>query len=144
MAKTGSLRYLTSAAGMSSWVLRGFEAQSRTSAPPILRASIRLAVSDVTWRQAAMRTPARGLFLAKVFLMLSRTGMERAAHSIRRRPLAAKLMSLISWSMVFSPYRPDVQALFPAQNSTFQRGFQQRRFYAIVKPCLAPRLQRQA
>jgi len=49
-----------------------------------------------------MRMPARGLSLAKVSLILARTGMERAAHSIRRRPLAARLRSLISWSIVFS------------------------------------------
>src|SRR2546425_5006099 len=64
MAKVGMWSWATRDAAASSCVLRGFEAHSRTSAPPACRVCIRFAVSVVTCRQAAMRTPRRGRSLA--------------------------------------------------------------------------------
>ena len=48
-----------SAAATSSFVESGLLAASATSAPPAASVRIRLAVSVVTWRQAAMRRPAQ-------------------------------------------------------------------------------------
>ena len=48
---------LDQAAATSSWVESGLEAQSAGSAPPALSVRARLAVSAVTCRQAARRTP---------------------------------------------------------------------------------------
>jgi hypothetical protein len=77
-------------------VLRGFEAQSRTSAPPALSVAIRFAVSVVTCRHAAIVIPLRGLSFLKRVLMLSRTGMSFAAHSIRSMPFFASDISFTS------------------------------------------------
>src|SRR5205823_1171513 len=83
-------------AATSSWVLSGFEAQSRTSAPPAWRVLARFAVSVVTWRQALIRTPLRGCCLANRFLISRRTGMLASAHSILSLPWGASLMSFTS------------------------------------------------
>ena len=59
-----------SAAATSSWVDSGFEAASRTSAPPAASVSIRFAVSVVTCRQAAIRMPLQRLLLLEALLDL--------------------------------------------------------------------------
>ena len=66
------------------------------SAPPALSASIRLAVSVVTWRHAPMRTPASGLVFAKRSRIWASTGMNVAAHSMRDLPASASATSLTS------------------------------------------------
>src|SRR5262249_47807016 len=55
----------TRLAATSSWVLRGLEATSTTSAPPAWRVRARLAVSAVAGRQADRRKAPRGVFLPK-------------------------------------------------------------------------------
>ena len=67
IAKTGIPSETARKAATSSWVLKGFDAQMRKSAPPALRVCARAAVSVVTWRQAAMRIPARGFSEANLF-----------------------------------------------------------------------------
>src|SRR5215813_1803241 len=87
-----------SAAATASLVESGFEAQSAMSAPPALRVIIRLAVSEVTCRQALTRMPCRGRSVSKRFRIMSSTGISRAAHSMRSSPALARpgfLMSLV-------------------------------------------------
>ena len=55
---------------------------------------MRLPVSVVTWRQAAIRMPLRGLSLANCALIELRTGMNRPDHSMRSRPLRRELQIL--------------------------------------------------
>src|SRR5512139_995692 len=61
------------------------------------------AVSVVTWRHAAMRTPRRGFSFANRAPMDRSTGMSFFAHSIRFRPAAASRMSLTSY-----PFAPAI------------------------------------
>src|SRR5262249_27888238 len=87
-----------SAAATASLVESGFEAQSAMSAQPALRVIIRLAVSEVTCRQALTRMPCRGRSVSKRFRITSSTGISRAAHSMRSSPALARpgfLMSLV-------------------------------------------------
>src|SRR5258706_15965653 len=98
-----------SAAATASLVERGFEAQSATSAPPALSVSIRLAVSLVTCRHAAILRPLRGCSLTNLSRIRFSTGISRAAQSIRPWPSVARFRSLTSFpfaltfkSVVFS------------------------------------------
>src|SRR5512137_1471651 len=90
----------TRAAAASSWVLSGLLAHSRASAPPALRVRIRLAVSVVTCRQAAMRRPASGFSRSNRSRIRRRTGISCSAHSTLRWPASARLKSLMSCSTV--------------------------------------------
>src|SRR5207248_1970004 len=85
-----------SAAATSSWVESGFEAQSVMSAPPACSVVIRKAVSLVTCRQAETRIPLSGFCLRNLSAMLARTGIDRAAHSMRPWPFWASFMSFTS------------------------------------------------
>jgi hypothetical protein len=60
IAKTGISSWATSDAATSSCVERGLEAHTTTSAPPATKVRARLAVSEVTCRQAEMRKPSSG------------------------------------------------------------------------------------
>ncbi len=86
----------TSAAAVTSCVESGFDAARYTSAPPAFSVRIRLAVSVVTWRQAPMRRPASGRSRSKRSRIWRRTGISRSAHSMRRRPSAARERSVTS------------------------------------------------
>src|SRR2546426_3057377 len=86
----------TSDAATSSWVDSGLLAHRRTVAPPAARVEAKLAVSEVTCRQAASRNPLSGFSLAKRSRMLRRTGIGPSAQSIRVRPFAARPMSFTS------------------------------------------------
>ena len=90
----------TSAAATSSCVLSGFDAQSAMSAPPSRSAIIRFAVSVVTCRHAAMRSPFSGFSFAKRARICSVTGISRAAHSMRRTPSSASRRSRTSCLIV--------------------------------------------
>src|SRR3972149_11806933 len=103
MANTGILKFLTSEAATSSWVLRGFEAHTVTSPPPAFSVMARFAVSVVTWRQAAIFTPFNGLFLEKLSLTCLRTGMSLSAHSILFFPVPARPISF-TWYFIFPPF----------------------------------------
>src|SRR5690606_22028020 len=96
MAKVGMPYSSLSAAATSSWVLSGLDAASATSAPPVFSVRMRLAVSVVTCMHAAMRTPASGLVFSHSARMSASTGMFSSAHSMRRRPAAARDLSLQS------------------------------------------------
>src|ERR1700681_4870983 len=91
-----------SAAATASLVESGLEAQSATSAPPALRVSIRLAVSLVTWRHAASLRPLSGCSFAKRARIRFRTGISRAAQSMRSWPCAARFKSLTSLPLVLT------------------------------------------
>src|SRR3982074_891854 len=91
-----------SAAATASLVERGFEAHSAASAPPALRVIIRLAVSLVTWRHAASLMPFSGCSLTKRARIRVRTGISRAAQSIRSWPCAARFKSLTSLPFVLT------------------------------------------
>src|SRR5688572_23263018 len=78
------------AAAASSWVERGLLAQRETSAPPALRARMRLAVSVVTCMHAPRRIPFSGFSFANRSRMARSTGMSRSAHSMRPRPASAR------------------------------------------------------
>src|SRR2546426_3202277 len=80
-----------------SCVERGLEAPSATPAPPACRVPARFAVSVVTWRQAATRFPASGRSRANRSRSCRNTGIDRSAHSVRRRPPSASRMSLMSF-----------------------------------------------
>src|SRR3989338_6485365 len=88
-------------AATSSCVDSGLDAHSTTSAPPALSVTARLAVSEVTCRHAAMRRPLSGCSLANRARICRSTGIERSAHSVRRRPSSASAMSLTSWAAFF-------------------------------------------
>src|SRR5688500_12960374 len=90
-------------AATSSWVDSGFEAQSATSAPPAASVSIRFAVSVVTCRQAATRTPCNGFSLSKRSLIWAITGISPAAQSILPRPDSESPLSLMSCPIGSSP-----------------------------------------
>jgi len=90
------LKSLMSDAVTSSWVLKGFEAQTTTSAPPSRRVIARLAVSVVTCRQAETFKPSSGRSVMKRLRMSLRTGIHCAAHSMRAFPLGARPRSLAS------------------------------------------------
>src|SRR5919107_1845337 len=94
-ACTGTPRS-TSAAATSSWVVSGLAEQSATSAPPAVSACIRLAVSAVTWRQAATFTPSSGCSARKRSRIERRTGIWPSAHSIRASPWGASDGSAMS------------------------------------------------
>src|SRR5262244_961689 len=89
MAKTLIPWSTTSAAATSSCVESGLLAQSTRSAPPALSAIARLAVSAVTWRQAAIRMPFSGFCLANRSRIWCTTGIVRPDHSMRPRPFSA-------------------------------------------------------
>src|SRR3989338_3402056 len=84
-------------AATSSCVDSGLDAHSTTSAPPALSVTARLAVSEVTCRHAAMRRPLSGCSLANRARIRRSTGIERSAHSVRRRPSSASARSLTSY-----------------------------------------------
>src|ERR671915_840764 len=88
-----------SAAATSSWVDSGLEAHTATSAPPAWRASSRLAVSVVTWRQAPTVIPASGRSFSNRSRISDRTLISPLAHSIRSRPFSARPRSLTSQSI---------------------------------------------
>ena len=67
-------------------------AQSKVGAACAVR--MRLAVSAVTWRQAARRTPSSGRSRSKRSRIWRSTGISASAHSILRRPRSARLRSL--------------------------------------------------
>ena len=86
MAYTAIPSFFTREAAASSCVERGFEAHRATFAPPADSTCISAAVSVVTWRQAAMRTPFSGFSLANRTPMERSTGMSFLAHSMRLSP----------------------------------------------------------
>src|SRR5436190_21206983 len=90
----------TSAAATSSCVESGFEAHSTTSAPPACNVRMRLAVSVVTCRHAAIRYPASGCSRSKRSRIAASTGICRSAHSIRRFPSPARARSFTSYRFV--------------------------------------------
>src|SRR6185312_4135401 len=90
----------TSAAATSSCVESGLLAQSRRSAPPSRSAMARFAVSVVTCRQAVMRMSRSGFSCSNRSRMRARTGISRAAHSIRCTPWGASEWSAISLGTV--------------------------------------------
>src|SRR5580658_2873060 len=69
-------------------------------APPSRSAIIRLAVSVVTCRHAATRMPARGWVLMNCLRIVARTGIDCAAHSMRRLPASASERSFTSQGTV--------------------------------------------
>src|SRR3954468_23320007 len=77
------------AATTSSCVDRGFAAVSAASAPPATSVLTRFAVSAVTWRQAATRTPASGRSEANRSRIERSTGICASAHSMRAKPADA-------------------------------------------------------
>src|SRR5688500_4814840 len=83
----------TSAAATSSCVDSGFGAHSATSAPPARRVRTRFAVSEVTCRQAPIRTPSSGRSPAKRSASERSTGIWASAQSMRARPSPARLAS---------------------------------------------------
>ena len=85
-----------SAAAMSSWVDSGLEAARNTRAPPARSALTRTAVSAVTCRQAAIRSPASGCSAANRSAMPRSTGMARSAQPIRASPVLASPGSAMS------------------------------------------------
>src|SRR5213596_2444839 len=87
----------TRCAATSSWVDSGLEAQSAMSAPPAWSVIARFAVSVVTCRHAARRFPLRGRSRANRSRSCRSTGIDRSAHSVRRRPSSASRMSLMSF-----------------------------------------------
>src|SRR5271168_750143 len=109
MANVGMLYSRTSAEATSSWVESGFEAHSAIDAPPSRKVIIRLAVSVVTCRQAATRIPASGWVLMNCLRIAANTGIDWAAHSMRRFPTSASERSFTSPGtvavtlIVFSP-----------------------------------------
>src|SRR2546425_12158352 len=84
-------------AATSSWVDSGFDAHSATSAPPAWSVIARFAVSVVTCRHADRRFPVSGRSPRNRSLSCRSTGIERSAHSVRRRPSSASRMSLMSF-----------------------------------------------
>ena len=99
-AKTEMPYSATRPAATSSCVESGLEAHSTTSAPPALSVRIRLAVSLVTCRQAAMRMPSSGRSAANRSRISASTGICRSAHSIRRTPSGASARSRTSLGVV--------------------------------------------
>ena len=81
---------------LKSWVDKGFDAQRTTCAPPALSVLIRLAVSVVTCKQAAIRTPFRGFSFANRSRINRRTGILLSAHSILFLPADASRISFTS------------------------------------------------
>src|SRR5437667_2921439 len=102
MAKVGILWCFTRDAATSSWVESGLLAHRATSAPPSLRATMRLAVSLVTCRHAETRWPLSGRSLRNRSRMEATTGIWLPAHSMRWRPAAARPTSLTSY-LIGSP-----------------------------------------
>src|SRR5256714_8689709 len=86
----------TSAAATSSWVDSGLAAHSATLAPPSASAATKFAVSAVTCRQAATRTPASGCSTAKRPRIERRTGICPSAHTTRASPSPARERSATS------------------------------------------------
>src|SRR5690606_968375 len=70
----------------------GLEAASAISAPPALSAPISTAVSAVTCRHAATRSPSSGRSAANRSPSAVSTGIERAAHEMCRSPLSHRSM----------------------------------------------------
>src|SRR6185369_400673 len=66
------------------------------SAPAARSVIMRFAVSVVTWRHADSRVPLSGCSLANRARICRSTGMDRSAHSVRRRPSSARAISLMS------------------------------------------------
>src|SRR5256886_11489345 len=87
----------TRCAATSSCVDSGLDAHSATWAPPAWRVIARFAVSVVTCRHADRRFPASGRSPRNRSLSCRSTGIERSAHSVRRRPSSASRMSLMSF-----------------------------------------------
>ena len=85
-----------------SCVDSGLLAQRLTWAPPAFSVIARFAVSLVTWRHAPSRSPSSGRSRAKRSRMMRRTGISRAAQSMRRCPSPARLGSATSDSATFS------------------------------------------
>src|SRR3989338_710059 len=107
MEKTAMPSCFTSEAATSSWVDNGLLAHRRTSAPPAASARARLAVSDVTCRQAAKRSPRSGFSFAKRSRMLRKTGIWSSAQSMRVFPFAASPESFTSlWMAPTCPSSP--------------------------------------
>src|SRR5512137_1892201 len=87
-------------AATSSCVESGLEAHRRTSAPPALRVLMRLAVSAVTWRHAAMRIFARGFSFLKRSVMDASTGICLPAHSVLTAPWPDSSMLVTSCAIL--------------------------------------------
>src|SRR3989338_11245489 len=94
------LKSFTRDAATSSWVLRGFDAQRFTSAPPDFRVFIKTAVSVVTCKQQLTFIPFNGFSLKNLSLISLRTGMFSSAHSILNFPVGANFILLISHFML--------------------------------------------
>src|SRR3954451_17127458 len=90
----------TSAAATSSCVESGLDAQSTTSAPPAFSVRARFAVSVVTCRHAATRSPERRCSRSKRSRIAASTGICRSAHSMRRLPSGASARSFTSCRLV--------------------------------------------
>src|SRR6266545_1934852 len=92
--------WATSEAATSSCVESGLLAHRRTCAPPAASVRARLAVSEVTCRQAARRRPLSGFSLTKRSRMLRTTGICSSAQRMRARPLSARARSFTSYLLV--------------------------------------------
>ncbi|EKE14786.1 MAG: hypothetical protein ACD_12C00303G0001, partial [uncultured bacterium] len=66
---------MTSEAATESLVDRGLDAHKNTLAPPSFNVIIKLAVSEVTCRQAAKVTPFKVCSFLNLFLIKSKTGI---------------------------------------------------------------------
>src|SRR5581483_4390154 len=80
----------------SSWTEIGLAEQSATDAPPASSVHIRLAVSGVTCRHAAIPSDASGRSAAKRSRTCLRTGICSVAQAIRSAPAGARLRSATS------------------------------------------------
>src|SRR5688572_18941734 len=133
MENVGMPYSCTSAAATSSWVESGLLAQSRRSAPASRRVIARLAVSVVTCRQAVMRMSCSGFSRVKRSRMSFRTGISRAAHSIRRTPSGARAALAMSHGIDTVV----TKVLLGGEKDAFRTGrdfeFSIRLFRSIVK-----------
>ncbi|OGP79140.1 MAG: hypothetical protein A2Z26_07300 [Deltaproteobacteria bacterium RBG_16_66_15] len=98
--------FFTREAAASSCVERGLEAHRETFAPPAASTCMSAAVSVVTWRHAAIRTPFSGFSFANRVPMDRSTGMSFLAHSTRFFPAAASLRSLTSYAFMEAMPQP--------------------------------------
>src|SRR5512141_1990095 len=105
--------FFTREAAASSCVDRGLEAHRAIFAPPAASTCMSAAVSVVTWRQAAIRTPLSGFSFANRSPMVRSTGMSFLAHSTRFLPAAASFGSLMSYPLPAAIPKPLSSRVLP-------------------------------
>src|SRR4030043_178242 len=98
--------FLTGEAAASSCVDRGLEAHRAPFAPPAASTCMSAAVSVVTWRQAAIRTPLSGFSFANPAPVERGPGLSFLAHSTRFFPAAARFVSLTSYPLLAAIPQP--------------------------------------